>query len=193
MLRLYFSPGSSSMAVHIALHEVGAAFEAIPVSLTRNETRSVEFLKINPAGKVPTLLIDGRPLVEVAGILFYLARRYPEARLLPHGDIEAEARVVSWMSFIASTLHPARRKGLEHAREVYAIADRRLGGNWVLGERYSIADIHLFRLYWRFFNSLKPTPGTFPNLDAHYTRMMARPAVQRTIAAETAVGYELPA
>ena len=57
MLRLYFSPGSSSMAVHIALHEVGAAFDAIPVSLTRNETHSVEFLKINPAGKVPTLLV----------------------------------------------------------------------------------------------------------------------------------------
>jgi glutathione S-transferase len=193
MLRLYFSPGSSSMAVHIALHEVGAAFEAIPVSLTRNETRSVEFLKINPAGKVPTLLIDGRPLVEVAGILFYLARRYPEARLLPHGDIEAEARVVSWMSFIASTLHPARQRGVEYATEVYGLADRLLGPEWVLGERYSIADIHLFRLYWRLFHALKLEPGTFPNLDAHYARMMARPAVQRTLEAEAAVGYDLPA
>jgi glutathione S-transferase len=97
------------------------------------------------------------------------------------------------MSFIASTLHPARRHGLDHARAVYAIADRRLGGGWILGERYSIADIHLFRLHWRLFNSLKPAPGTFPNLDAHYARMIARPAVQRTIEAETAVGYELPA
>ncbi len=113
--------------------------------------------------------------------------------MLPHGDIEAEAQAVSWMSFIASTLHPARQKGLDHARKVYGIADRRLGHGWALGERYSIADIHLFRLYWRLFNSLKPAPGTFPNLDAHYARMMARPAVERTIAAETAVGYELPA
>jgi hypothetical protein len=103
MLTLYYSPGSSSMAAHIALHEVGAAFEAKPLSLKRNETRTAEFLKINPAGKVPTLLVDGRPLVEVAGILFYLARRFPESGLLPHDDIEAEARVVSWMSFIAST------------------------------------------------------------------------------------------
>ena len=138
-------------------------------------------------------MIDGRVLTEVAGILFYLAKRFPEAGLLPHGDIEAEAQAVSWMSFSASSLHPARKKGPDHARAVYAIADRRLGNGWTLGERYSIADIHLFRLYWRLFNSLHPAPGTFPNLDAHYARMMARPAVQKTIAAEAAVGYELPA
>ena len=192
MLRLYFAPGSSSMAVHIALHEVGATFETKSLSLTRNETRTQEFLKINPAGKVPTLLVDGRPLVEVAGILFYLARRFPEAGLLPHGDIEAEARVVSWMSFIASTLHPARQRGAEYAREVFGLADRLLGPEWVLGERYSIADIHLFRVYWRLFHSLQPAPGTYPHLDALYARMMARPAVQRTIEAEAAVGYDLP-
>jgi len=193
MLTLFFAPGASSMAPHIALHEVGATFEGKPMSFRQNAMRKAEFLKINPAGKVPTLLIDGRPLTEVAGILFYLARRFPDAGLLPHGDIEAEAHVVSWMSFIASTLHPARRQGLDHVRDVYKVADRKLGGGWVLGERYSIADIHLFRLYWRMFNSLKPASGEFPNLDAHYARMMARPAVKKTIEVETAVGYELPA
>jgi len=96
------------------------------------------------------------------------------------------------MSFIASTLHPARRRGLDHAKEVYGIADRRLGVGWALG-RYSIADIHLFRLYWRLANSLKPAPEEFPNLTTHYARMMARPAVQRTIEIEFAIGYELPA
>jgi glutathione S-transferase len=193
MLTFYFAPGSSSFAAHIALHEVGADFEARPMSFKRKDMRSPEYLKINPAGLVPTLLIDGRVLTEVAGILFYLARRFPEAGLLPKDDIEAEAQAISWMSFIASTLHPGRQKGLDHACEVYGIADRRLGRAWALGERYSIADIHLFRLYWRFLNSLKPATDMFPNLDAHYARMMARPAVQRTIAAETAVGYELPA
>ncbi len=193
MLTLYFAPGSSSMAVHIALQEIGAPFEARPMSFKRNDMRAAEFRKINPAGKVPTLLIDGRPLTEVAGILFYLARRFPDAGLLPHGDIEAEAQVVSWMSFIASTLHPARKQGLEHVRLVYSIADGKLGRGWVLGGRYSIADIHLFRLYWRMFNSVHPAAGEFPNLDAHYARMMARPAVQKTIEIETAIGYELPA
>ena len=192
MLTLYFSPGASSMAPHIALHEVGAAFEARPISLARKEQRSPAYLAINPEGKVPTLVLeDGRPLTEVAGILFYLARRYPAAGLLPD-DIEGEAQAVSWMSFIAATLHPARARGLDYATQVYTLADQRLGArDWALG-RYSIVDIHLFRLYWRLVNSLKPPPGTFPNLDAHYQRMMARPAVQRTCEVEAAVGYELP-
>jgi glutathione S-transferase len=192
MLTLYFAPGSSSMAVHIALHEIGAPFEGKPMSFKKNDMRSAEYLALNPEGKVPMLVVDGQPLTEVAAILFYLAKRFPEAGLLPRDDIEADARALSWMSFAASTLHPARRHGLDHAREVWGIADRRLGNGWALG-RYSIADIHLFRLYWRLANSLKPAPGTFPNLTAHYARMMARPAVQRTIEIETAIGYELPA
>ena len=193
MLTLYFAPGASSMAPHIALHELGAAFEAVPVSFRNNETRSAEFLALNPEGKVPTLLIDGRALTEVAAILYYLARRFPEARLMPTGDPEAEAQVISWMSFVASTIHPARRQGLEHAMKIYALADQRLGDrDWAVGD-YSIADIHLFRLYWRFAASLKPPPGSFPRLEAHHARMLARPAVIRAIAAESAVGYELPA
>ena len=97
------------------------------------------------------------------------------------------------MSFIASTIHPARRQGAEHAKAMYHIAEKKLGlREWVLGQ-YSIADIHLFRLYWRFANSLNPAPGEFPGLAAHFDRMMARPAVQRTIEIEATVGYELPA
>jgi glutathione S-transferase len=192
-LTFYFSPGSSSMAAHIALHEVGAEFETRLVSFAMREHQSPEFLAINPEGKVPTLLIDGRRLTEVAAILYYLARRHPEAGLLPAGDPEAEAQVISWMSFIAATLHPARRLGLEHARKVYGLADQRLGDReWAIGN-YSIADIHLFRLYWRFVNFLQPAPGEFPRLAAHHDRMMLRPAVRRTFEVERAVGYELPA
>ena len=193
MLTLYFAPGSSSMAAHIALHEVGAPFEAKPLSFARKEMRSPEFLALNPEGKVPTLDIDGRVLTEVAAILFYLARRFPAAALLPSDDPEAEAQVISWMSFIAATVHPARRQGIDHARAIYTIADRRLGDRaWAVGSCYSIADIHLFRLFWRFFNSLKPAPGEFPNLFAHYQRMMDRPAIRKTIEIEAAIGYELP-
>jgi glutathione S-transferase len=192
MLTLYLVPGSSSMAVHIALQEIGAPFEARPISFARSEQRTPDFLALNPEGKVPTLLVDGRPLTEVAAILFYLAKSFPDAGLLPRDDIEADVQAISWMSFIASTLHPARKRGLEYAEGVYRIADRRLGEGWALGG-YSIVDIHLFRLYWRLANSLKPAPEVFPNLTAHYTRMMERPAVQRTIEIEAVIGYELPA
>jgi glutathione S-transferase len=193
MLTLYAAPGASSMAPHIALNEAGAMFELRPLSFHRKENRTPEYLAINPEGNVPTLVVDGRPLTEVAAILFYLAKRFRDAHLLPRDDIEAEAHVVSWMSFIASTVHPARRQGLEHARRIYALADARLGKHeWAVG-KYSIADIHLFRLFWRFRNSLKPPAEEFPNLTAHYERMMARAAVQRTCAVEAGIGYELPA
>lgn len=194
MLTLYFAPGSSSMAAHIALHEIGCAFESRAVSFHAKETRQAEFLKLNPAGQVPVLVVDGRALTEVAAILFYLARRYSEAGLLPAGDALAEAEVISWMSFVAATLHPAHRQGIEHMRDVYALADRRLGEReWAVGGRYSIADIHLFRLFWRNRGRLKLGAGELPNLHAHYERMMGRAAVKRTIEVESSIGYELPA
>jgi glutathione S-transferase len=60
-------------------------FEAWPISFRRRENRTPIYLELNPEGKVPTLHIDGRPLTEVAAILFYIARRFPEAELLPEG------------------------------------------------------------------------------------------------------------
>jgi glutathione S-transferase len=193
MLTLYFAPGSSSMAAHIALHEIGAPFEAKPLSFRAREMHAPEILALNPEGKVPILLIDGRPLTEVAAILVYLARRYPEAALLPAGDAEQEAQAISWMSFAASTLHPSRGKGGDAARAAFAIADRRLGArDWALG-RYSVADIHLFRLFWRLRYAGLAPEGAFPNLDRHYAAMMGRPAVQKTCTVEAAIGYELPA
>ena len=192
MLTLYFAPGASSMAPHIALNETGTPFEGRPISFKKNENRSPDYLAINPLGQLPTLVIDGRPLTEVAAILFYLAKTFPDAGLLPE-DTEGQAQVVSWMSFIAATVHPARRQGLDHARKIYALADARLGPrDWAVGDRYSIADIHLFRLFWRFFNSLHPPAEEFPNLMRLHDRVLQRPAVQRTLEVEAAVGYELP-
>ena len=190
MLTLYFAPGTSSMATHIALHEIGVPFESRPLSFAGQEQRRPSYLALNPEGKVPTLVVDGRPLTEVAAILWYLARAYPAAELLPRDDPEAEAQVISWMSFIAATLHPARYRGVDNTMAVYGVADRRLGdAEWAIG-RFSIADIHLFRLYWRIRGALDFPPDRFPRLTAHYERMMARPAVQKTITIEHALGYE---
>jgi glutathione S-transferase len=192
MLTLYFSPGSSSMAPHIALHEIGVEFERRPVLLAKGEQHLPEYLALNPEGKVPTLLVDDRPMTEVAAILYYLAKRFPAAGLWPEAGLEAEAQAISWMSFIASTIHPARRIGPERWREMFRLAERRLGDSeWAVGG-YSIADIHLFRLYWRFANALEPEPGNYPSLSAHYERMTARAAVRRTLEIESAIGHALP-
>ena len=79
-----------------------------------------------------------------------------------------------------------------HTLNVYGIADKRLSDKeWVLGA-FSIADIHLFRLYWRLKTALELPKGALSNLAAHHERMMARPAVQKTIRIESEIGYELP-
>ena len=127
MLLLYFAPGSSSMATHIALHEIGVPFERRLVSFSKKEQQRPDYLGVNPEGKVPTLVVDGRPLTEVAGTLYYLAKTYPEVGLWPQGGIEEEAQAVSWMSFIAATVHPARRAGNERWREVFHLCEQRLG------------------------------------------------------------------
>ena len=186
MLTLYYAPGSSSFATHIALHEIGTPFEAHRLSIPDKGTRTPEYLAINPAGKVPALMIEGRVLTEVAAILYYLAKRFPDAGLIPPDtDIEAQAQVISWMSFVASGLHPVWSKGLDLAMPAFEIADKRLGASeWTAGN-YSIADIHLFRLYWRFSGTNDLPTGSFPNLKRHHDQMLQRPAVIRTIEVET--------
>jgi glutathione S-transferase len=193
MLTLYFAPGSSSMAPHIALHEIGEPFESHPISFARKETRAPAYLAINPEGVVPTLLIDGRRLTEVAGILFYLAKRFPEARLLPEGDIEAEAQAVSWMSFLASTgASGASARYRSHAHRVRArrAAARRarMGNGPILDRGHSPVPPVLARAAIAQAGAGRVS-GPLRPLRAHD----GWPAVQKTCAIEASIGYELPA
>lgn len=185
MLKLYFSPSTSSLATHIALIESGAPHELVPKLLSKQETRTPDYLAINPDGKVPALVTEtGAILTEVAATLYYIARKYPAANLWPSGDLDAEAQVISWMSFTASSMHGSRARGPEHVANAFAVANRKLGDRqWAIG-RFSIADIHLFRVYWRFRPGIEAKPGTYPALEAHHDRMLARPAVQKAMAIE---------
>ncbi len=185
MLKLYFSPMTSSLATHIALIECNAPHELVPTLMAKQETRAPAYLAINPAGKVPALVTDsGHILTEVAATLYYIAKTYPAAGLWPESDLEAQADVISWMSFVASTMHGSRARGPEHVAEAFDIANKRLAGrDWAIG-RYSIADIHLFRVYWRFRPGMNAAPGTYPALEAHHDRMMARPAVKKAFEIE---------
>lgn len=189
MLKLYFSPLTSSLATHIALLECGADFELDPRLMAKEATRAPEYLAINPAGKVPALMTDsGRVLTEVAATLYYVARKYPAAGLWPEGDLEAEADVISWLSFAASTMHGARLGGPEQIAEAFALANTKLGDrDWAIG-RYSIADIHVFRVYWRFRPTIDVAPGSYRALEAHHDRMLARPAVQKAMEIDKTYG-----
>lgn len=191
MITLYIAPGSSSMAPHIALTMIGVPFELRSLSFAKQEQRAPAYLAINPEGKVPALIAEDGLLTEVAAILFYLARRFPEAGLLP-ADPMGEAQVLSWMSFAAATLHPSFMAGPERATDALCHADARLGArDWAVGDRLSIADIHLFRLFWRMRHTIDLPLDELPALMAHYDRMMALPAVRKTCEIEQAIGYEV--
>ena len=119
MLKFYYSGAPNPTKVTLFLEEAGLPYEPIPIDCRKGDQHKPEYLAVNPEAKVPTLLIDGRQLTEVAAILYYLAKRFPEAGLWPVGGLEAEAQAISWMSFIASTVHPARRIGTDRWREVF--------------------------------------------------------------------------
>lgn len=189
MLKFYFSPLTSSLATHIALLECGADYERHPTLMNKQETRAPAYLAVNPAGKVPALVTaNGTVITEVAATLYYLARQYPEAGLWPDGDLEAEAQVISWMSFAASTMHGARHLGPEEIANAFALTNEKLAEReWAIG-RYSIADIHVFRIFWRFRGQIDAAPGTYPALEAHHDRMLARAAVQQAMEIENSYG-----
>ncbi|GGC60644.1 glutathione S-transferase [Siccirubricoccus deserti] len=204
MLTLYYSPGSSSMAAHIALEEAGAEYETHLVNEKAGEQRTEAYLQVNPRGKVPALrLADGSVLVENVAIQTYVARTHPGAKLLP-ADAEGEARALSLMAFFASAVHPAfahfwaparftdepsgedgiRAKGLAtfhgHCREIDAML---AGREWFLGDRFSTVDCYGVVL-WRWGVRAGLPMHDLPNFTAHRDRMLARPAVQRVLGRE---------
>ncbi len=198
MLTLYYAPGSSSMASHIALEEAGARYETRLVDEKAGEHRTEAYLRVNPRGKVPALrLADGSVLVENVAIQTYVARTYPEAKLLPD-DPEGEARALSLMAFFATAVHPAfshfwaprrftdkpsgeagiRAKGLAafhgHCREIDAMLASR---EWFL-DRFSTLDCYGFVFWGRGLRAGLPMRD-LPNYTAHKDGMLAAPAVQR--------------
>jgi glutathione S-transferase len=187
MLTLYLTPGASSMARAGAMPEVLGRVS--PRYLTPNVS-TILMGVLSIVWYVGLTIVSTNILFDsIAALLFYWPDRF-EAGLWNTGDRSRSSSHL--MDVVQSTIHPARAIGDARWNEVFGIADRRLGGpNWAIG-RYSIADIHLFRLYWRFVDARHPDPARFPNLAAHYDRMMLRPAVRRTCEIEAAIGYALP-
>src|SRR5213596_3249644 len=104
MLMLYFSPGACSMAAHIVLEESGEKYQSQRVHFADAEQRSEAYLKINPQGRVPALVLDdGEPLAENTAILPYLGKRFG---LWPNDPV-AEAKALSLIGFFAGSVHPA--------------------------------------------------------------------------------------
>ena len=199
---LYTAPGTCALATHIALHEAGAAFDVVTLDFATQQHHSMQFLALNPKGRVPALRMPEGVLTETPALLLFIAQRFPQARLAPLDDAFALARLQEFNSYLASTVHVAhahKRRGARWADDAAAqdamrakvpqnmtacaaLLESQLSpGPWVLGENYSIADGYLFTLTgWLEADGVDLT--LFPRLTAHHARVAERPATKRALA-----------
>lgn len=206
MMKLYYSPGACSQAVHIVLHETGFSHDSIRVDLkSKTLEDGSDYLRINPKGAVPALdLGDGEVLTENAVILQYLGDRAGSADLFPSlGDFR-RYRVLEWLNFVATELHKgfgplfnpaANDDSKQLARDLlvkkFDFVERQLGdGPYLMGERFTLADAYLFvMLGWT--RSQRIDLGGSPNLTAYRQRMEQRPSVRRVLEFEGLVEKEV--
>lgn len=202
-LDFYFSPGACSLATHIALEETGAAFNPKPTYTRKGQTRTPEYLALNPKGKVPMLAIDGKVLTENTAIITYLNRSFPNAKLLPAGDALTEAETLAFIAWCASGIHPVMGRffgpqnfcdlpdSADNVKALatkataanFAIVEKALGGkDWVFGA-WSAADAYIF-VFYNWATKLGLDMSAYPNYGKHFERMQQRPAVQRAMARE---------
>src|ERR1700710_404438 len=106
-MKLYYSPGACSLSPHIALHEAGLAHELVKVDLKAKKTESGDdFLKINPKGQVPALLLDnGQLLTEGPVIVQAIADQAAAKNLAPARDSAERYKLQEWLNFITTELH----------------------------------------------------------------------------------------
>ena len=108
-MKLYYAPGSASFVVHWLLTELNAPHELVKVDLQSKEQKSAEYLKLNPNGVVPTLIIDGQAVYESPAIAMHLADLYPEAGLAPKIGTVERAQFYQWMFNLVNPLQAAMR------------------------------------------------------------------------------------
>lgn len=197
MYKLYLSKGSSALAVHILLEDIGVPYETVFVSIPDKAHQTPDYLAINPKGRVPALQTPQGVLTENPAILAYLAQAHPELELAPT-DPFAFAQAQALNGYIASTLHVAfahKARAARWADDPAAIAAMQakvsdniaegaqfveqylLKGPWALGARYSICDPYLFLVH-RWMAASGVDLAEYPKLSAHTDAMGVRPAVQ---------------
>ena len=181
---LYYSPGAASMAVHWMLIETGVPFEAKLVDLDGGAQRDPDYLRLNPAGRVPTLVVHGSPHGEFAALLMLLAERHPNARMMPAAGSAERADWLEMMVYLANTLLPAMRDWFYAGKDgdasgaaaVTALAVRRIEAAWdrleahlangrsyIVGDRLSTADL-LAVMLMRWSRNMPRPATTWPGL-----------------------------
>ena len=204
-IALYYAPNTCALAPYITLSEANANFEVRPLNFRKNEHRSPDYLKLNPKHKVPLLIVEGQILSESVAIQTWIARNFPQAKLLP-ADPWQELKAVSLLSWCSSGIHPflarinspprvcdvpgsadsVRKLATEQLFENYRIADDLLAGREYFFDHFTAPDAHFFWCFRRG-TQFELDLSSFRNCIAHFERMKKRPSVQRLLAFEKSV------
>jgi glutathione S-transferase len=198
MYKLYGRPGSGSLAVQVALEEIGAQYERIWVG--REASDVAEFRAINPTGRVPALVLpDGTVMFESAAMLIHLALSHPSSVLAPQAGSSPHAVFLQWMVFLSANVYEAalriyysdrystrgeadaeaiRKQGTEDFCAHLALVSHGLGP-YVLGIDYSIADAYLYMLASWYPGDKNELYARAPKLAVHAKLLSARPVVAK--------------
>ncbi len=201
--KLYYAPGACSLASHIALEEVGIPYETQRLNLAEGDQRKPEYLKINPRGRVPALVIDDQILTENVGIMTYLAGGHPKAGIWPKQTWD-QGKIVSSMAWLSNSVHPtyghlvrasryaddagAQEAIKAKARQMYGDYLKEIDGllagrKWSIANHFTVLDGYLL-VFYRWGNRNQFPVKELRNYTALVERVMARPAVRKVMADE---------
>lgn len=196
---LYYYPNNASLAPHMTLEHLAVGYELVLVDRKTNAHKGSEYLALNPAGRIPTLMVGTKALFESPAICLYLAETHPEFGLAPTIDSDIRAEFLQWMMYLTNTfqselmvyIYPDRHgcfgeaaRPLIEAQQVrlsgiLEILDRQLVGKpYLLGEQLTVCDYFLFMLCLWGDDLTKP-PMDFANLSVCLRRLAASEVVQK--------------
>jgi glutathione S-transferase len=202
---MHYSPGACSLAAHIVLQELAIPFQLVLTSTTEGATRSPEYLRLNPKGRVPVLITGDAVLTELPAIVLQLALSHPVAQLLPDTP-DGLARSIEWFNYLSGTVHAVAirqvwrpetftqntaqhegiiAKGKENLEAAFAHIEKRLSDSpWAVGTQFSSVDPFLLVIF-RWGNRIGfAMKDSYPSWTQHTQRLLQRPAVQRALARE---------
>lgn len=198
MYQLYYYPNNASLAPHFLLHHVSADYELVLVDKHSNAQKTPDYLKLNPAGRIPTLVKDGQAIFESAAICVHLCELHPEAQLIPCVGDPLRPVFFQWLMFLTNTLqaelmgwyYPHRYTMNEEsipdvvaAQEVQianalAVIDQQLSKTqYLVGDSLTACDYFLFMLAeWSLV--VPQNPMTFSNLSKYLNRLSRLPTIE---------------
>ena len=188
-MKLYYNPQSRAVIAKWMLDECGAQYEIVPIDLAKREHKTPEFLKINPAGKLPALVDGDSKVFESAAICLYLGDKFPEANLAPKVCQPERGRYLSLMVYSTSQLEPAMgdallkvqplpQRGWPDFETVKDVIEGELGnGPYLFGDWFTATDIMIGSMF--IWKRIWGTPPDRPKIEAYVDRLLSRPRAMK--------------